>query len=96
MAGRHTGENGSNSRPGRGLLAAAVLALAGSPATAAEAGRTLYESRCQSCHRSVSDFADMEPAQLAAELAAPTVRKHRFRLSPAEQEALRDYLLPDR
>lgn len=34
----------------------------------------------------------MEPAQLQAELAAPALRRHRFRLSLQEQQALLDYL----
>lgn len=72
------------------LLAAGVSAC--SSGTATETGRVLYEQNCQSCHRSVSVFADMEPARLQAELAAPALRKHRFRLSLEEQQALLSYL----
>lgn len=35
----------------------------------------------------------MEPTRLQAELAAPSLRKHRFRLSLEEQQTLQDYLL---
>lgn len=79
----------------RSLLVLILLAMgagACSSGTATETGRALYENQCQSCHRSVSVFADMEPARLQAELAAPALRKHRFRLSLEQQQALLDYL----
>lgn len=83
---------GSAVRAGLGLLGLAVGASACSSGTASETGKALYEQNCRSCHRSISVFADMGPARLQAELAAPALRKHRFRLSLEEQQALLDYL----
>lgn len=92
MVVRRGSDKSSYLRPAGTLLLTAVVAGGCAEGTAGEAGRTLYENQCQSCHRSISVFADMGPARLQAELAAPSLRKHRFRLSLEEQQALLDYL----
>ena len=92
MHDRRVATAGSAARAWLGLLMLGAGVSACSSGTATETGRALYEQNCQSCHRSISVFADMEPARLQAELAAPALRKHRFRLSLEEQLALLDYL----
>lgn len=77
-----------------------IVALMASGAAAGADGQSLFETRCQSCHRSISVFSNVDAATLRNELANPTRRPHRFELSAEEQQQMLDFILatgaPDR